>query len=287
MYPWRVEPSPYRTLVSEVMLQQTQANRVVPAFERFVSRFADVGSLAAAPRADVLRAWDGLGYNRRAVALSRAARAIVRDHAGRVPSEPTALQALPGVGPYTAAAVASLGYGRPVAVVDVNVRRVVARWALRTDPSAASNAEIADAAAWMVDHRRPAAWNQALMDLGREVCRPRAPRCRACPIEPWCGWRRGSARARAVAPTTATARRAARDERFEGSFRQVRGGVLRVLRARPATEARIARELGRPIDEVRRAGAALEAEGAVERVRGGGLRLAESERSNGAGRPFR
>src|SRR5438876_715357 len=116
------------------MLQQTQAARVAPAFGRFVERFPTVRDLAAAPRAEVLRAWAGLGYNRRAVALSEAARAIVRDHSGRVPSDPAALQRLPGVGPYTAAAVASLAYGVPAPALDTNVRRVVARARVGTEP---------------------------------------------------------------------------------------------------------------------------------------------------------
>src|SRR5438445_5270827 len=116
-YPWRVGPDPYRVLVSEVMLQQTQAERVGPAFERFVGRFPDVHALAAAPKADVLRAWGDLGYNRRAVRLAEAARAVVRDHGGRIPSDPATLRSLPGVGPYTAAAVASIGHGLPVAAI--------------------------------------------------------------------------------------------------------------------------------------------------------------------------
>lgn len=127
-YSWRRgRRSPYRTLVSEVMLQQTQASRVEPIFDAFVARFPDVGALGAASRADVLRAWAGLGYNRRAVALHETARIVVREHGGRVPRDAEALTRLPGVGPYTAAAVASIGHGDPVAALDGNVRRVVAR----------------------------------------------------------------------------------------------------------------------------------------------------------------
>src|SRR5262245_62460917 len=109
------------------MLQQTQATRLASTYESFLERFPDVRTLAAAPRSAVLRAWDGLGYNRRAVSLSEAARRIVRDHGGRVPADPATLRALPGVGPYTAAAVASIGFGLPIAAVGTNVRRVVAR----------------------------------------------------------------------------------------------------------------------------------------------------------------
>src|SRR5439155_19095369 len=149
-YPWRVGSNPYRVLVSEVMLQQTQAERVAPAFERFLERLPDVRSLAGASRAGVLRAWGSLGYNRRAVRLSEAARAVVRDHGGRIPADPDALRTLPGVGPYTAAAVASIGHGVPVAAVDVNVRRVVARARLGRDPGEVTASAVrAEGQAWL------------------------------------------------------------------------------------------------------------------------------------------
>ena len=134
---------PYRTLVSEVMLQQTQAARVEPIFEAFVDLFPDVGALGAASRADVLRAWAGLGYNRRAVALHEAARAIVRDHGGRVPRDVAELRRLPGVGPYTAAAVASIGHGEPVAALDTNVRRICARVVHGVEPDEVSAPRLA------------------------------------------------------------------------------------------------------------------------------------------------
>src|SRR6058998_1553403 len=125
-YPWRLPGvDPYGVLVSEVMLQQTQAPRVARAFEPFIRRFPSVRELAGGSVADVLRAWSGLGYNRRAVALSRAARAIVSEHGGRVPSDPALLEQLPGIGPYTAAAVASIASGLPAPAIDTNVRRVL------------------------------------------------------------------------------------------------------------------------------------------------------------------
>ena len=128
VYPWRErERDPYAVLVSEVMLQQTQASRVIEAFPVFMDRFPDVGSLAEASRGDVLRAWGGLGYPRRAASLHESARRIVRDHDGSVPSDLSALLALPGIGPYTAAAVTSIAYGEPVAAIDTNVRKVMAR----------------------------------------------------------------------------------------------------------------------------------------------------------------
>ncbi|MGZ4114689.1 MAG: A/G-specific adenine glycosylase, partial [Actinomycetota bacterium] len=179
-YPWRRTSDPYAVLVSECMLQQTQAARVVPAFERFLAAFPTVQALAAARVAEVIDAWDGLGYNRRAVALHRAAEAVVAEHAGVVPGDPAALRSLPGVGPYTAAAVASIAFGVGVVAVDTNVMRVVSR-VVRVEGVGAIGA----AAAGWLDGNDPGAWNQAVMDLGREVCRP-VPRCGACPIRTTC-----------------------------------------------------------------------------------------------------
>ncbi|MGH2637253.1 MAG: A/G-specific adenine glycosylase, partial [Actinomycetota bacterium] len=158
-YPWRGSRDPYAVLVSEVMLQQTQAARVAPAFERFVSTFPGVRSLAVASRADVLRAWDGLGYNRRAVALSEAARTIERDHGGRVPSDPRVLRSLPGVGPYTADAVASLAFGAPVPALDTNVRRVVARVRLGVEAHQVTGGRLRSEAEDWLDRDDPGGWN--------------------------------------------------------------------------------------------------------------------------------
>jgi A/G-specific adenine glycosylase len=241
-YPWRARPTPYRVLVSEVMLQQTQAARVAPAFRRFVRRFPSLRSLASAPRREVIREWAGFGYNRRAVALAEAARAIVRDHGGRVPREPEILRTLRGVGPYTAAAVASLGYGEPVPALDVNVRRVVARARLGAEPTEASASAVEAAARAWLDRRDPGTWNQALMDLGREVCRP-VPRCGACPIAAGCRFRRSG---QTPSPP------ARRQGRFEGSLRQVRGGIVAALRDRRSMSLEaLARSLGEPVDRVR------------------------------------
>jgi A/G-specific adenine glycosylase len=217
-YPWRTDPpDPYAVLVSEVMLQQTQAARVVPRFEAFIDRFPDVRALARASRAEVLRAWAGLGYNRRALALHGAARAIVERFGGRVPDDPADLRTLPGVGPYTAAAVATIAYGAPVVAMDVNVRRVVSRLT-GGDESAH------DAALRLLDRGDPGSWHQAVMDLGRDVCRP-VPRCGACPLGAACRSRG------AVVPRHA----GARQTRFAGSNREARGRVLAVLRERGST----------------------------------------------------
>ena len=221
-YPWRRDPDPYRVLVSEIMLQQTQVSRVAPAFERFVAEFPDVPALAAASRAAVLRAWGSLGYNRRAVALHAAARDIVARFDGAVPTDPEALQTLPGVGPYTAAAVASLGFGAVVPAIDTNVARVVGRARLGADGARVGDVRAA-AAAW-IDRGDPAEWNQAVMDLGREVCRP-VPRCGSCPLAAACRSRG------AVVPRPP----GTRQTRFAGSNREARGRVLDVLRERGST----------------------------------------------------
>ncbi len=202
------------------MLQQTQASRVTPAFVRFLRAFPTVERLAAAPMAEVMREWRGLGYNRRAVALSRAARAIVRDHGGRIPADPATLRGLPGVGPYTAAAVASIAHGSVVPAVDTNVRRVVARAAFGQEPVSVHPATVADEAARWIDRRDPGEWNQAVMDLGREVCRP-VPRCGQCPLAPACRWRARPSDGRLTAPSP---RRG--PPPFEGSTRQLRGRIV-------------------------------------------------------------
>ncbi len=244
------------------MLQQTQAPRIVPAYRAFLRRFPDVRALAGARRDDVLRAWGGLGYNRRALALSEAARAIVRDHAGAVPSDPATLRSLPGVGSYTAAAVASIAFGAAVAAVDTNVRRIVSRVADGTDDASPARArELADA--WL-DRREPGAWNQALMDLGREVCRPR-PRCDVCPLRPWCRFIEIGAAPSSVRPP---------QDRFEGSMRQARGAVVRTLRERRSgTVVELAGATGIDRERVAEAVRRMTAEGLLE-TRGGRARLA-------------
>jgi A/G-specific adenine glycosylase len=246
------------------MLQQTGVGRVGPAFERFVRRFPDVRALASAPRAAVVEAWDGLGYNRRAVALHRAALAIARDHHGRVPRDRVALQALPGIGPYTASAVLSIAFGEPVAAVDTNARRVVARFLHGGRAEGIAPAELAADAGSLLAVADPGAWNQALMDLGREVCRP-APRCGGCPLAPWCA-SRGAGRA--------DPRESGSREAFEGSFRQVRGAVVRALRGRrSASVADLSASCARLPAVIEEAVAALERDGLVERARSGRVRL--------------
>jgi len=254
-YPWRTARDPYRILVAEVMLQQTQAARVVRAYRAFLHRFPSLRVLAAAPRAEVLRAWSGLGYNRRAALLHEAARRIVRDHGGRVPDDPATLRRLPGVGAYTAAAGAAIAFGVSVPAIDVNVARVVVR--ARLGEERATVAAVRRAARAWLDGHDPAAWNQALMDLGREVCRP-LPRCGECPLAEGCLARgRGALERPGDRPRRPGAP-------FEGSFRQARGRVLRAALAGVATLARLATETGEPLDRVAAAVAALARDGLLE-----------------------
>jgi A/G-specific adenine glycosylase len=264
-YAWRRgRRDPYRVLVSEVMLQQTQAARVEPIFEAFLGRFPDVGALAGGSRADVLRAWEGLGYNRRAVALHDAARTIAREHGGRVPRDPEVLRRLPGIGPYTAAAIAAIGHGRPIAAIETNVRRVCARVFRGREPDELPEATIAaDAAGWL-DGAAPGTWHQAVMDLGRLVCRP-LPRCETCPLAAGCRFR----------ATGRTGRSSTRPQgRFEGSTRQVRGAVIGALRRRSSLDpAGLTAATGHDPDRVAAAIDRLVAEGLLERTRAGRLRL--------------
>ena len=254
-YPWRGTRDPYEVWVSEVMLQQTQAGRVVPAYGSFLVRFPDVAALAAARRADVVRAWGALGYPRRAVALHRAARIVVAEHGGRLPRDPAALRTLPGIGPYTANAIAAIAYGRPVAAVDTNVRRITARVAFGAEPDEVEPAAIAEAARAWVPPRRAPAWTQALMDLGRDVCRPLRPACDVCPLATACAFR-ASGR---------TGRRSVRSQpRFEESVRQARGRILAAVRTAPSIPvAGLAARIGVPAARADEALAGLARDGLV------------------------
>ncbi len=181
--PWRDRPSPYGTLVSEVMLQQTRVETVVPYYLRWMERFPDPETLAEADEEEVLRLWQGLGYYSRARNLQGAVREVVVRHGGEIPRDPGLLRELPGVGPYTAGAVASIAFGVPEPAVDGNVRRVLAR--LRDVPDPRPR-ELEAWARTLVDPEAPGDFNQALMELGATVCTPRAPDCLACPVAGAC-----------------------------------------------------------------------------------------------------
>jgi A/G-specific adenine glycosylase len=186
--PWRRTRDPYRIWVSEVMLQQTQVATATPYYLRFIGRFPSLDHLANARESDVLAAWAGLGYYRRARHLHAAVREVVREHAGRVPEKAEAFADLPGVGRYTTGAVLSIAFGVPLPVLDGNVARVLARWCakpwvVRNPRDARALWEVATA---LVPEREPGDWNQALMELGATVCTPRAPRCAECPVRASC-----------------------------------------------------------------------------------------------------
>jgi A/G-specific adenine glycosylase len=216
-FPWRGVTDPYAVLVSEVMLQQTQAARIAERFPRFMARFPTEAALCAAPAAELLAEWSGLGYNRRALALQRAAAAVTRDG---WPTTVAGLERLPGVGPYTARAVASLAFGAPAGVVDTNVRR----WLIRrlTVADAPQDLQLAaDALATATADGRSADWTHATMEFGASICRARVPRCDACPIADGCP-------SRGVAPHVPVARQAP----LRGSDRALRGAVVRLLAER-------------------------------------------------------
>jgi A/G-specific adenine glycosylase len=187
-HPWRRDRSDYRVWLAEVMLQQTRIAAVIPYYEKFLARFPDVKSLADASEQDVLRHWAGLGYYSRARNLRRAAREMVARHGGRFPSDFAAALALPGIGHYTAAAVLSIAFDAPHAVLDGNVARVLARLnAVRGDLRAPQQWKKLEATAQLLlAPDAPGDWNQAMMELGETICTPKSPRCAECPVARWC-----------------------------------------------------------------------------------------------------
>ena len=239
------------------MLQQTQAARVAPRWRAFLARFPTPAECAAAPRAALLAEWAGLGYNRRAVALQRAAAAIVERHGGAVPSDLPDLLALPGVGPYTARAVLAFAFERDVAVLDVNARRVLARVLGGPVTQAAADGLVPAGSGWR--------WNQALLDLGATVCRQR-PRCASCPVRAGCRWSGSGAD---------PYRRPRAQARFEGSDRQARGRLVAALLAGPVPETEVPAACGWPgdLERAERIAAALVHDGIAERA-AGALRVA-------------
>ena len=229
--PWRLTRDPYAVLVSEVMLQQTQVERVRPRYEAWLERWPTAASLADAPAAAVIREWSGLGYNRRAVNLQRAAREALKRF-GRIPLDEAKLLSLPGVGPYTAAAVACFAGGRRTAALDTNVARVVGR-ALLGEPRARApyGPEMREAAEAWLPARGARAHQLAVMDLGAMVCRASAPDCGACPLAGGCAW----LAAGRPAPRAAVPRGEAAP--FEATARFARGRIVAMLAEGPPLSA--------------------------------------------------
>ena len=230
--PWRATHDPYRIMISEVMLQQTQVERVVPKYHEFLTRFPSLAALAEAPPSEVIRAWSGLGYNRRALNLQRAARAVMDDHGGQMPSDVGALRRLPGIGAYTAGAIACFAWRQDVGFVDTNIRRVLHRVVAGPElpePSM-TPAEIERLAQGLVPPGEGYEWNQALMELGATICRARRVACEACPLADVCAARPTIDLVLAEQPR----RRGTGEPKFETTNRYMRGRIVDTLRAAPA-----------------------------------------------------
>jgi A/G-specific adenine glycosylase len=248
------------------MLQQTQVPRVLPRYEAFMTAFPSASACAAAPVGDVVRAWEGLGYNRRAVNLHRAAVQIAERG---FPDTLSGLLGLPGVGPYTARAVLAYAYEADAAVVDTNVARILARVGGRRltgkEAQAAADAFAPAGDAW--------AWNQAIMDLGAQRCRPRAPGCDGCPLAPWCRWR--AAGHPSPDPAVGSAHVSGGQSVFEGSDRQGRGRLVAALRRGPVAATELAPVMGWPDDPERaeRVAATLVIDGLATVDPGGNVEL--------------
>ena len=230
--PWRLTRDPYAVLVSEVMLQQTQVSRVLPYYDEWLERWPTFAALADASPAEVIRAWRGLGYNCRGLNLHRLAKVVIAEHGGSLPSDPMVVRKLPGIGPYTAAAVRSFAFEQPAAVAETNIARVVARTALGAAHQREVPAKALDAAVMaLLPQRSTRDHNLALMDLGAMVCSARAPRCDSCPVARHCTWlaagKPGATGIRAPAP------------RFETTARFARGRIIDALRESPAPEAEL------------------------------------------------
>ncbi|MEM6974189.1 MAG: A/G-specific adenine glycosylase [Pseudomonadota bacterium] len=250
--PWRVgpadkargvRPDPYRTWLSEVMLQQTTVATVTPRFDAFLALWPTVEALAAAPREDVLAEWAGLGYYARARNLHACAGVVASTHGGRFPDTEEGLRALPGVGAYTAAAVAAIAFDRPATVVDGNVERVVARLFAVSEPMPAAKPRLAALAATLTPERRPGDHAQAMMDLGATVCTPRKPACAICPVVDLCAGRRAGVAADLPAKTRKPAKPTRRGVAYVafdmagcvGTVIRPETGLLAGMRALPTT----------------------------------------------------
>ncbi|GAC1583098.1 MAG: A/G-specific adenine glycosylase [Candidatus Velthaea sp.] len=236
--PWRETRDPYKIVVSEFMLQQTQVERVLPLYVAFIEVFPTFAALAAAPVADVLRAWRGLGYNSRAVRLQQLARTVTIEHHGCLPRGREALLALPGIGPYTAAAVRAFAFNESDAALDTNIRRIVHRVALGLEhPPLATERVLDELASASVPAGRGHDWNSAMMDLGSTVCSSRAPKCLLCPLRHACAAAPVDAVQLAVRASEHRKRTPQEALPFERTTRFLRGRIIDRLRDLPPAHA--------------------------------------------------
>jgi A/G-specific adenine glycosylase len=241
--PWRRTRDPWAVLVSELMLQQTQVPRVVERWGAFLDRFPTIAACAGAPAGDVVRAWQGLGYNRRALNLHRCAIDVVERYGGALPDDLDALLALPGIGPYTARAVLVFAFERDVGLVDTNAGRFLSRAGAGRALAPREAQPLADS---LVPPGEGWAWGQAVFDLGASICTKKAPACDRCPIRPWCAWARAGWPD--PDPVTGSAGISTPQSTFAGSDRQGRGRLVDALRAGPVARAALPLVMGWPDD---------------------------------------
>lgn len=236
--PWRHTRDPYAILVSEVMLQQTQVDRVIPYYERFLERFPTVDALARGATADVITLWSGLGYNRRAVNLQRTAQAVVEQHGARFPRDPAVLSQLPGIGPYTAGAIACFAFEEPVAFLDTNMKRVVHRLVAGPDlpTSLLSAKQLTTYAEQLVPPNDAWRWNQALIEFGALQCTARRPACIICPLQAHCA---AFPVIQSVIAGLPAGTRKKSEAPFAGSNRYYRGRIVDSLRTADGGEVAI------------------------------------------------
>ncbi len=272
--PWRTSGDAYQALVAAVMAQQTQMSRVLPKFDEFIAAFPTANALGRAPAAAVLRRWEPLGYNLRALRLHRAAKLIVRE--GGFPRAAAELQRIDGIGPFTAAIIASFAFAEPAPAIDTNVRRVLARLLGDAEAQLADRA-LLSAAQRLISRRAPGRWNQAMMDLGGTVCTSRSPRCHICPLARWCRARPAFKKKRVADRRTPYRKQPP----FHNSSRYYRGRIVQALRELPLGAssspgeliARLPHRDG--LDETKLAGliASLRCDGLLRVGRSGRLRL--------------
>jgi A/G-specific adenine glycosylase len=234
--PWRHTRDPYRILVSEVMLQQTQVDRVIPKYNEFLTTFPTVEALADAPTSDVIRLWSGLGYNRRAVNLQRAAQAVVLEHSGSFPKDIDELKRLPGIGPYTAGAIACFAFEQDVGFLDTNIRRLLHRLLIGPEvpDEQRSQREMHEIASKIVPPGKGWTWGQTLIEFGALQCTARKPACLTCPLQAYCS--AFPAIQTVLAELNRNGFRRKKESAFEGSNRFYRGRVIRALQELPESE---------------------------------------------------